>query len=87
MRLGLGVVFEERSFFHKNEWNYQERSHHSEKRMERKERVLKNIGMERRRTEKNGTDISLKERLKSGTCSKSGTHLKSGMYAKSSRNH
>ena len=40
---------------HKNERNYQERSHRSEKRTERKERVLKNIGMEggnRNRTER-----------------------------------
>ena len=32
-------------------------------------RILKNIGRERRITERNRTDISLKERLKSETCS------------------
>ena len=30
-RLGLGVVPGERSFFHENERNYQERSHRSKK--------------------------------------------------------
>ena len=52
------LVFEERSFIHKNKRNYQEQSHSFEKRTER---VLK--------TEQNGTDISLKERLTSGTLS------------------
>ena len=40
----LGVVPGERSFFYKNEWNDQERSHRSEKKNKHKERVLKNIG-------------------------------------------
>ena len=43
------------------------------KRTEPKERVFKNIG-----TERNRTDISLKERLKSGT--RSYYHFKSGMF-------
>ena len=50
------LVFEERSFIHKNERNYQEQSHSFEKRTERVLKIL----------ERNGTDISLKERLKSG---------------------
>ena len=41
-------------------------------------RILKNIGRERRITERNRTDISLKERLKSGT--RSYYHFKSGMF-------
>jgi len=39
--LGLGVVPGEWSFFHRNEWNYQEQSHHSEKNNEQIEHVLK----------------------------------------------
>ena len=40
--LGLGVVLEEQSFFYKNKRNYQEfYPDRSEKRTERKERVLK----------------------------------------------
>ena len=44
------LVFEERSFIHKNERNYQEQSHSFEKRTERVLKIL----------ERNGTDISLK---------------------------
>ena len=50
--------FVKRSFFHKNEQNDQERSHHFEKKNERIQRVLKNIGTickgtERKLLEKN----------------------------------
>ena len=54
--VGLGVVPGERSFLHENKWNDQER-------------VLKNIGTICKGTERNGTEIALKECLKSGTCS------------------
>ena len=47
----LGVVLEERSLFPKNEQNYQDQSHRSEQRMERK--VIKNIVTEGIRTERN----------------------------------
>ena len=67
MRVGLGVVPGERSFFHKNERNDQERSQCSEKKNERIERVLKNVRTICKGTEQNGTEIALKERLKSGT--------------------
>ena len=44
MYLGLGVVPGERSFFHENKQNDQERSHRSKKKNEHIEGVLKNIG-------------------------------------------
>ena len=51
MLLGLGAFLVERSFFPKNEWNDQERSHRSEKN-KRLERLLKNIGTISKRTER-----------------------------------
>ena len=55
-KLGLGALTVERSFFPENERNNQERSHRSEKK--RLERILKNIGMISKRTERNGTEIA-----------------------------
>ena len=52
----LGVVPGERSFFHENERNDQERSHRSKKKNERIERVLKNIGTICKVTEQEGND-------------------------------
>ena len=52
----LGVVPGERSFFHENKRNDQERSNGSEKKNERKARVLKNIGAIFKGTE--GTEIA-----------------------------
>ena len=57
LRLGLGVVPGERSFFHKNE----ERSRtipSFQKKNERIERILKNIGTICKGTERNGTEIA-----------------------------
>ena len=61
-----------------------------QKKNERIERVLKNIGTICKGTERNGTEITQKERLKSGMRSYyqervlSRTHFKSGMCSKSS---
>ena len=53
MRVGLGVVPGEQSFFHENEQNDQEQSHRSEKR---------NIGTICKGTERNGTERKLLEK-------------------------
>ena len=57
-QVGLGAFLVERSFFPENERNDQERPYHSEKKNERLERVLKNIGTFSKRTERNGTGIA-----------------------------
>ena len=63
------------------------------KKNKRIEHVLKNVGTICKGTERNGTEITQKERLKSGMRSYyqervlSSTHLKSGMCSKSSRNN
>ena len=95
MRVGLGVVPGEQSFFHEKEQNDQEQSHRSEKRTNAKNAFLKIL--ERFVKEQNGTERNkncLKRTFKirntfllSRTCSKSGTHFKSGMCFKSSRNN
>ena len=61
-RIGLGALTVERSFFPENERNDQERSHRSEKKNERLERVLKNFGTISKRTERNGTERELLEK-------------------------
>ena len=91
VKVGLGALTVERSFFHENERNDQERSHRSEKKNERLECVLKNIGKVSKRTERNGNCLKRTVKivnafLLSRTCSKLGTHFKSGMCSKSSRN-
>ena len=88
--LVLGTFLVERLFFPKNKRNDKERSHCSEKN-ERLERVLKNIGTIKKRTERNGNCLKRTVKivnafLLSRTRSKLGTHFKSGMYSKSSRN-
>ena len=51
----------ERSFFHENEQNYQERFHRSVKKNENIERVLLNIGTIIKRMNLVGPEIALKE--------------------------
>ena len=64
--VGLGASLVERSFFPENERNDQEPSQRSEKKT-RLEHILKNIETISKRTERNGTGMAWKERLKSLT--------------------
>ena len=57
VKVGLGALTVEQSFFHENERNDQERSHRSKKK-ERSELVLKNFGTISKRTERNETGIA-----------------------------
>ena len=79
MVLGLGVVPGERSLFHENERNYQERFHRSEKKNEHIEHVFKNIEKIINRTnERILLEKSIKMRnafLLLGTRSKSGKNF------------
>ena len=64
VHLGLGVNPGEQSFFQENKRNYQERSHLFEKRTERIEHVLSNIGTISKRAEWNGNCLNRKFKIR-----------------------